>query len=421
MTVQEDFARPSPADLDAERWCLSALMSGKRALAEVCELLEPGDFYRPAHQMIYRACVSLFAQGIEADAVTVRAYLEESGEISRCGGPVYVAELYGLPSVSAAAGRYAAIIRDRAARRKVIEIGTRLLHRGYELDHDLAELVSWAQGEVGRAVMTAGDARRLGTDLQSLDGFAANEAVRQAAVIPGLLDHMDRVVLVGLEGDGKSVVAAQMAMCAAAGVHPFTYAPVPPVRALICDFENPPHLLQTRMRRLRDIAERQPGWSSARMSLFVHPDYMDLTQPSNQFRLTEVIRSAKPDFIAAGPIYKMMIDRGQGAEQLHSQVTAYWDRVRAETGAAVWLETHPPKAPGGQARRLEPYGWGGYMRWPEFGLTLERCKGEWRLGRFKGDREEGRTWPEKLSRSTAPLPCWPWEATYPAGTFTDPR
>ena len=41
-------------------------------------------------------------------------------------------------------------------------------------------------------------------------------------VVPGLLERGDRLILTGAEGLGKSVLMRQLAVCAAAGVHPFT-------------------------------------------------------------------------------------------------------------------------------------------------------------------------------------------------------
>ena len=76
------------------------------------------------------------------------------------------------------------------------------------------------------------------------------------------------------------------------------------------------------------------------------------------------------------------------AEELHSQVTDFWDQCRERYGHAVWLEHHAPKGGPAGARLMTPKGWGGYMGWPEFGLTLVRNaskKGHYRLGRFRGD------------------------------------
>src|SRR5690606_2357350 len=57
-------------------------------------------------------------------------------------------------------------------------------------------------------------------------------------VIPGLLERGDRFILTGSEGLGKSVLFRQIAVGAAAGIHPFTQRRIDPNRVLYVDVEN---------------------------------------------------------------------------------------------------------------------------------------------------------------------------------------
>ena len=43
-----------PQDIEAEQSVLSAMLIDKKAVGIVAEKLKPEDFYRPAHQIIYR-------------------------------------------------------------------------------------------------------------------------------------------------------------------------------------------------------------------------------------------------------------------------------------------------------------------------------------------------------------------------------
>lgn len=122
-----------------------------------------------------------------------------------------------------------------------------------------------------------------------------------------------------------------------------------------------------------------------------------------------------------GPLYKMTVDGGERAEQLHAAVAAFWDRMRDRYGVALWLEAHAPMAQAGTPRDLRPLGSGVWQRWPEFGISLRANpdnRAELKLGRFRGDRDE-RQWPDKLVRPAWSEPWkWPWQAVYPPGTFT---
>src|SRR5450755_1167176 len=90
----DEFERVPPGDTGAEKWCLGGLMRSAEALTEVAEILEPDDWLRPAHQIVYAAMITLHAQGIPVDPITVKAELEERGEIGRMGGPVELANMY---------------------------------------------------------------------------------------------------------------------------------------------------------------------------------------------------------------------------------------------------------------------------------------------------------------------------------------
>lgn len=414
-----------PNDTDAEKWCLGGMMSSAQAMAEVTELLEPDDFYRQAHLMIYRAMVGLFARLETVDPITVKAELEQTGELRRCGGAPYLHTLYSSSAAvfPAAVVSYAEIIRDKAARRKVLQVGWRLVQRVGQGDYDLSELVTDAQDDVAKAVMTAADLRRRGGDVLSADAFMAGSTDGLGAVIPGLLDHQDRAMIIGGEGDGKSTLGRQLAVATSAGVHPFTHDPIPPQRCQIIDAQNPPHLLRRELVRHIDAATAFGRWDPARLAVTPLTGGVDLTTPAGRMRVAEAIREFRPDLVVAGPVDKMYRDKGQGAEELHSQVTDFWDDMTARYEITVWLEHHAPKGGSNGDRLWTPKGWGGYMGWPEFGFTLARVPnkpGLYRLGRFRGDRERGRCWPVKLEQNTAPLPSFPWHPVYETGTLLEP-
>ena len=49
-----------PQDLEAEQSVLGALMLDKNAVASVADLLEPSDFYKKAHGVIFEAVMRLW-------------------------------------------------------------------------------------------------------------------------------------------------------------------------------------------------------------------------------------------------------------------------------------------------------------------------------------------------------------------------
>src|SRR3712207_1403800 len=121
VAVADDFERPSPTapaydrqppqDVAAEQSVLGGMLLSKDAIADVVEVLDGNDFYRPAHQVIYDCILDLYGRGEPADAITVAAELNRTDQLSKMGGAVYLHTLIQSTPTAANAGYYAAIDR----------------------------------------------------------------------------------------------------------------------------------------------------------------------------------------------------------------------------------------------------------------------------------------------------------------------
>ncbi|WP_083956498.1 replicative DNA helicase [Tersicoccus phoenicis] len=145
---QDEFSRTPPQDLVAEESVLGGMMLSKDAIADVVEVLKGNDFYRPAHENIYDAIVTLYGKGEPADAVTVADELNKRGELSRIGGPAYLHTLISSVPTAANAGFYAEIVRERAVLRRLVDAGTKIVQLGYSNDGEVEDLVNAAQAEI---------------------------------------------------------------------------------------------------------------------------------------------------------------------------------------------------------------------------------------------------------------------------------
>ena len=127
-----EFDRTPPQDIAAEQSVLGAMMLSKDAIADVVEVIKPGDFYRPAHQLVYDSILDLYARGEPADAVTVSAELTRVGQLNRVGGAPYLHTLISMVPTAANAGYYAEIVAERATLRRLVTAGTRIVQMGYD-------------------------------------------------------------------------------------------------------------------------------------------------------------------------------------------------------------------------------------------------------------------------------------------------
>ncbi len=129
------FERQPPQDTAAEQSVLGGMLLSKDAIADVVEVLRPGDFYRPAHQAIYDCILDLYGRGEPADPITVSAELERRGELARVGGAPYLHTLIATVPTAANAGYYARIVAEKAILRRLVEAGTRIVQYGYGADN----------------------------------------------------------------------------------------------------------------------------------------------------------------------------------------------------------------------------------------------------------------------------------------------
>ena len=163
MTIAELHARPSlsddygreapsgripPHDEGAEQSVIGAMLLSKDAIADVVEVLRGGDFYRPAHELIFDAVLDLYGRGEPADAITVAAELTRDGDIGRIGGAPYLHTLVAGVPIAANAGYYAGIVREKAILRRLVDAGTKVVQLGYAAEGVVDDVVDQAQAEV---------------------------------------------------------------------------------------------------------------------------------------------------------------------------------------------------------------------------------------------------------------------------------
>ena len=143
-----DFERVPPQNLEAEQSVLGAILLDREAALKVAELLEPEDFYREAHQLIYRAVLDLLDAGEAVDTVTLSDRLRSRRELERVGGNGYLTTLVNTVPTAANAEHYARIVSEKALMRRLIAAATEIARDVYEGDDDVAALIDRAEQRI---------------------------------------------------------------------------------------------------------------------------------------------------------------------------------------------------------------------------------------------------------------------------------
>ncbi len=149
MSENTDFERTPPQDIEAEMSVLGSMMLSREAINDVTEEIRGGDYYKPAHEIIHDIIIDLSGRGDPADAITVAAELQRTGDLARVGGAAYLHSLIASVPTAANAGYYARIVRERSLLRRLVNAGTRIVQLGYaDAGGEVDTIVDQAQAEV---------------------------------------------------------------------------------------------------------------------------------------------------------------------------------------------------------------------------------------------------------------------------------
>ena len=222
-------------------------------------------------------------------------------------------------------------------------------------------------------------------------------------VIPGLLEKSERVIVVAAEGVGKTMLARQVGILSAAGLHPFSFQAMKPIRTLTIDLENPERIIRRSAKSIAAQAMNLAGTDRLDAYILTKPSGMDLLRAQDRAILEDALDEVQPELLVIGPLYKAFLDPGgRTSESIAIEVAKYLDTIRTVYGCALWIEHHAPLGQSSSSRDLRPFGSAVWSRWPEFGIALvpdPTVSGEYvyDVRHFRGARDE-RRWPLKMRR-----------------------
>ncbi len=138
-----------PQSLEAEYSVLGGLMLEREAYDQVADLINSADFYKPAHQLIYKSISDLHLKAQPVDLVTVTNLLQSRNELDIIGGPEYLLTLVDKVVSAANIDSHARIVREKSLLRRLIATSSNLIDKSYGTDYsDVQSLIDFAESEI---------------------------------------------------------------------------------------------------------------------------------------------------------------------------------------------------------------------------------------------------------------------------------
>ena len=214
-TTDHITAQTLPANVEAERSILGAILLDNLNYNQAAEHLKAEDFLLDAHRRIYARMVDLAESSRAIDQITLAEELERKGEFETIGGYAYLAGLLdGVPD-RPSIENYIKIVRDKALLRGLIYTATAAIARASEqsdpaediLNDTEAQIFQLSEKRIGRGFM--------GVQEIIKDSFGSIDALLQRGRrITGLETHyadLDELTS-GLQKSDLIIIAARPSM-----------------------------------------------------------------------------------------------------------------------------------------------------------------------------------------------------------------
>ena len=148
MSTASDALKVPPHDIQAEKSVLGAVLIDSSVLNIVAEFLKSDHFYLPEHKKVYSAMLILFEKQEPIDLITIQNQLKRQGNLKKVGGKSYLSELIDTVPTSAYIEHYARIVKECFAKRKLIELSSRLVEKSFDEKTDVKKLLDDAEVQI---------------------------------------------------------------------------------------------------------------------------------------------------------------------------------------------------------------------------------------------------------------------------------
>ena len=214
-TTDYTLAHTLPANIEAERAILGAILLDNSAYNEAAEHLRADDFSLDSHRRIYARMMALMDSSRPIDLITLVEELDRAKELQAIGDVGYVSSLLdGVPD-RPSIEHYIRIVRDKALLRGLIHAANAAIARAAEQADPAEDILNDAEASIFQL-----SEKRIGrgfVDVQGIirDTYGSVDAFLQRGQrITGLETHYEKLdeMTSGLQKSDLIIIAARPSM-----------------------------------------------------------------------------------------------------------------------------------------------------------------------------------------------------------------
>jgi replicative DNA helicase len=146
--TNENISKLPPQNLEAEQSVLGSLLIDKDAITKIADIVQPDDFYKDIHGIIFEAMTELYEQREPIDVVALSNKLEEKGKLEIIGGRSYLVSLANTVPSASHIVNYAQIVQKKATLRRLLGAASEITNLGYQETENIDELLDKAEQKI---------------------------------------------------------------------------------------------------------------------------------------------------------------------------------------------------------------------------------------------------------------------------------
>src|SRR3989338_3124190 len=221
--------RIPPHNDEAEQSLLGSILIDKDSILKVHDIIDPEDFYREAHKLVYEACAELTGRRGPIDLLSLGNRLREKNQLDLVGGNTLLVTLTNMVPTAAHVVNYANIVHRKGILRRLLKASENITRIAFEEADEIEDVLDKAQQQIYGVSSSFGGTAFTPIRDVLVDAFdRIDELHREKGKLRGIptgfaaLDNLiaglqksDLVIIAARPSVGKTSLALDMARVAA--------------------------------------------------------------------------------------------------------------------------------------------------------------------------------------------------------------